>query len=84
MICTPITTIAHGGDQPLSTFSWSTTLPEVQNCDCRPDPLSLPPSFGHPSFCITYRVELVAKKRGKFKMGPTEKYVRFLAAELGR
>lgn len=49
------------------------TLPLDQTCDCRDRPHSIPASFAHPSFKTEYRVELLAKKTGRFSIGGPEK-----------
>lgn len=53
------------------TFSWNMQLPTRQTCSCRDDPRTIPSSFNHLHFRIAYKVELVAKKSGRF--GTSEK-----------
>lgn len=49
------------------------TLPLDQTCDCKDRALALPATYGHPNFRIDYRVELTAKKHGRFSIGGPEK-----------
>ncbi|KAM0756346.1 hypothetical protein T439DRAFT_331196 [Meredithblackwellia eburnea MCA 4105] len=46
-------------------FSWQMTLPFETNCNCRNDPLPLPPSYGHSYFASRFRFKVNVKKHSK-------------------
>lgn len=49
------------------SFSWTTTLPARQTCNCGEphEVLNLPSSYTGQHFRVSYRMELVAKKTGR-------------------
>lgn len=55
------------------SFTFTITLPSHHTCDCHETPSPIPSSFMYHPMKVGYRLEVVAKKIGRFKINTEEK-----------